>query len=108
MHAPWSPELASGSPALSGDCRSFNRELEVTGNFLLSPVELGFVGLSFSFFSVFLEPHPRHMEVPKLGVESELQLLAYTTATATATWDPSCICDLHHSSWQRWILSPTE
>ena len=21
-------------------------------------------------------------------------------------WDLSCICDLHHSSWQRWILNP--
>ena len=31
--------------------------------------------------------HPRHMEVSKLGVEAELQLLAY--ATATATWDPN-------------------
>ena len=29
----------------------------------------------------------QHMEVPRLGVELELQLLAYTTATAT--WDPS-------------------
>ena len=19
--------------------------------------------------------------------------------------DPSCVCDLHHSSWQRWILN---
>ena len=36
------------------------------------------------------------MEVPRLGVESELQLLAYTTATAT--WDPSGICDIHHCS----------
>ena len=44
------------------------------------------------------------MEVPRLGVESELQLLAYTTATAT--WDPSRICDPHHSSQQRWILNP--
>ena len=26
------------------------------------------------------------MEVPRLGVEMELQLSAYTTATATATW----------------------
>ena len=26
--------------------------------------------------------HPRHMEVPRLGVESELHLPAYTTATA--------------------------
>ena len=31
---------------------------------------------------VFLGLPPRHMEVPRLGVESELQLLAYTTATA--------------------------
>ena len=27
-------------------------------------------------------------------------------ATATAVRDPSCVCDLHHSSWQRWILNP--
>lgn len=33
-----------------------------------------------------LGPHLLHMEVPKLGVGSELQLLGYTTATAT--WDP--------------------
>ena len=31
-------------------------------------------------------------------------MLAYTTATATS--DPSCVCNLHHSSWQRWILNP--
>ena len=30
----------------------------------------------------FLGPRLRHMEVSRLGVESELQLLAYTTATA--------------------------
>jgi len=30
--------------------------------------------------------------------------VAYTTATAIL--DPSCICDLHHSSRQRWILNP--
>ena len=35
------------------------------------------------FFFCFLGPHPRHMEVPRLRVESELQLLAYTTVTAT-------------------------
>ena len=32
-----------------------------------------------------------HMEVPRLGVKLELQLLAYTTATAMQ--DPSYICD---------------
>ena len=44
------------------------------------------------------------MEVPRLGIESELQLPAYTTATATR--DPSCICDLHHSAKQHRILNP--
>ena len=31
---------------------------------------------AFFFFFVFLGPHLWHMEVPRLGVESELQLLA--------------------------------
>ena len=52
----------------------------------------------------FLGLHPRHMEIPMLGVKSELELLAYTTATATQ--DPSLICNLYHSSQQRWILNP--
>ena len=34
----------------------------------------------------------------------ELQLLAYTTATAT--WDLSRICSLCHSLQQCWILNP--
>ena len=38
------------------------------------------------------------MEIPRLGVELELQLLAY--ATATATQDLSHVCDLYHSSQQ--------
>ena len=44
------------------------------------------------------------MEVPRLGVTSELQLPAY--ATATATPDPSCVFELHPSLQQRWILNP--
>ena len=44
------------------------------------------------------------MEFPRLGVELEPQLLPYTTATAV--WDLSHICDLHHSSQQRQILNP--
>jgi len=44
------------------------------------------------------------MEVPRLGVESELLLPAY--ARATATQDPSRICNLHHSSQQHQILNP--
>ena len=41
------------------------------------------------------------MEVPRLGVKLELQLPAYTTATAMQ--DPSHVFDLHHNSGQRWI-----
>ena len=44
------------------------------------------------------------MKVPSLGVESDLQLVAYTMATAMQ--DPSHIYDLHHSSWQYGILDP--
>ena len=44
------------------------------------------------------------MEVPRLGVESELQLLAYVTAIATQ--DPSHVCNLYHSLQQRWMLNP--
>ena len=43
------------------------------------------------------------MEVSRWGVELELQLPAYTTATAA--WDPSHIYDLHHSSRQCQILN---
>ena len=39
-----------------------------------------------------LGPSPWHMEVPRLRVELELQLLAYTTATAMQ--DPRLVCDL--------------
>ena len=45
-----------------------------------------------------------HMQVPRLGVESELQLPAYTTAIARLS--PSHVCDLHRSSGQLWILNP--
>ena len=44
-----------------------------------------------------------HIEVPRLGIESELQPLAY--ATAIAMWDLSCICNLYHSP-QHLILNP--
>ena len=43
------------------------------------------------------------MEVPRLGVQSELQLLAYTTATAMP--DLSSVFSLHFSSWLCWILN---
>ena len=59
---------------------------------------------SFVCLFWFLGPHPKHMEVPSLGVESELQLPVYTTVSAK--WDLSCTCDLYPSSQQRPILYP--
>ena len=59
--------------------------------------------LSLFLFFIFL-PHLQYMEVPKLGVQLELQLPAYTTATAMP--NPSCICNLHWSLWQHGILNP--
>ena len=52
---------------------------------------------------MILGPRLWHMEDPRLGVESELQLPAYTTATVMQ--DLSHVYDLHHSLWQRWILN---
>ena len=67
------------------------------------------ISFFFSFFFfflsfVFLGLHPWQMKVPRLGVVSELQPLAY--ATATATEDPSHVCNLYHSTRQCWILIP--
>ena len=51
-----------------------------------------------------LGPHPQHIEVPRPGVQSELQLPTYTTATATR--DMKWLSQLHHSSQQCRILNP--
>ena len=56
------------------------------------------VSLGKSLFC-FLGRHLQHMNVPRLGDTSELQLPA-------AMPDPSHICDLHHSSRQHRILNP--
>ena len=55
------------------------------------------------FFFFLYSPHLQEMEVPRLGVKLEQQPLAYTTATATT--DPSHICDLLCSSRQCQILN---
>ena len=64
--------------------------LQLTGHqgFLNAEVEM----VIFFFFFWFLGLHLQHMEIPRLGIKSELQLLAYTTATAMP--DPRQVCDL--------------
>ena len=56
----------------------------------------------FCFVLLLLGPHLWHMEVPRLRVQWELQL----PATVTAMWNPSHVCDVHHSSRQCQILHP--
>ena len=58
----------------------------------------------FIYLFYFLGPHPWHSEVPRVEDELELQLPAY--ATGAVMPDLSCICELHHSSQQRWIFNP--
>ena len=69
---------------------------------LLSPS-----GLICSFFLLgfFLGPHPWHVEIPRLGVRSELQLLAYTTATAMPRSESILL--YHNGNSQLCSSSPT-
>ena len=80
-----------------GEC--LGRERTTSPEHLFSSWELSGVlhTQTCEMFCLFVYgPYLQHMEVPGLGVESELQLPAYPTATATQ--DPSRICDLHHLS----------
>ena len=65
----------------------------------------GLLSLSHLIFLFFLSwPHLWQVEVPRLGVRSELQLLPY--ATATAALDPSCMGSLCCSLRQCQVLNP--
>ena len=61
---------------------------QIPSSNILTVTEICYCFLSTFFIGL----HPQHMEVPRLGVEAELQLLAY--ATATATQDSTHICHL--------------
>ena len=63
------------------------------------------IPIYFHFFSFFLfRASPVAYGSSQLGVKSELQLPAYTSATAMT--DLSSICNLHNSLRQHWILNP--
>ena len=63
-----------------------------------------YILIYYYYYFCFLELCMQHVKAPRPGVESELQLPAYTTATAIQ--NPSRICKLHHSSQQHRILNP--
>ena len=60
------------------------------------------INIAFFFSFSCLRATLWHVDVPRLGAESELQLPAHTTAMP----DPSHVCDIHHTSQQRYILNP--
>ena len=69
-----------------------------------SPLNYIFIFFWGEIFSASFRAVPVAYRSSRLGVESELQLPAY--ATATATQDLSHIHNLHCSMWQHWILNP--
>ena len=95
----WYTSSMSVFRVLSGSCSAWEKGLNQSRPGIASPQ--GGPSLDFAFWFWFLV---LHMEVPRLGINLELQLLAYTTATETR--DSSCIFDLHHSSSQHGILNP--
>ena len=68
-------------------------------HWILNPLDHMRTSSGFGGGVGLLGPHPCHLEVLRLGVELELQLLAYTAATATPDLSPDC--DLHQSSPHR-------
>ena len=58
----------------------------------------------FCLFVLFFRAIPMAYGSSQAGGQIETQLLAYTTATAMQ--DLSCVCHIHHSSWQRQISDP--
>ena len=63
-----------------------------------------FVWFILFYFFCFFRATPSACGVPSLGVKSELQLPAYTTAIVTQ--DLSHVCELCHNLGQHWILNP--
>ena len=74
----------------------------LNGGILLTSSGCGVLHKEIGIFFFFLELHQWHMEVPRLGVESELQLPAYTMAIAMRDLG---IFNLHQSSQRRQIFN---
>ena len=92
------------------DVKQYLIEILICISMLVSDIEHLFMYL---FFFSFLGQHLWHKEFPRLGVELEMKLPAY--ATATATWDLSHIYDLDTACsntrslthWERAGIEPT-
>ena len=81
--------------------------LTTSASKLTTKKEIFLFFLSFFFFFCRLGPHQWPIEAPRLGVELELQLPAYTMATARRNQSCICyLCYLQHSSMQCQICYP--
>ena len=104
----WNCDLTCLSFSMENLCYSYYFDTNHVTSAVISFFNITYVFYTVDFFFFFLfflfRASLQHIEVPGLGVKSELQLLAYSTATATQ--DLSRICNLHHSSRQCWILNP--
>ena len=99
------PYLAFGSKYRIFCWKLSNTDLRSFGVFCVLGFFLFFGGGGgFFVFLPFLGPNPRHIKVPRLEVQSEVEPLAY--ATATTTPNLSHVCNLHHSSQLLQILNP--
>ena len=56
---------------------------------------------SFLFFGLF-----GAAPVAYGGSQSRCRIRALAAGLRHSNWDLSCVCDLHHSSWQGQILNP--
>ena len=88
--------LSSTLPRSNGPCLKDKRD-----GLLLFLIFYFFIFYFYLF--ILLGLHPQHTKVPRLGVKSELQLLAYTTSTAVP--DPSQVGNLLCNLQPRWNLN---
>ena len=74
LHWSYSPHYCRGTPAIDNP-------------FCFFVCFVCFLFFCFFLSFIFLGTHSRHMEVPRLGVQSELLPLAYARATANARYE---------------------
>ena len=82
------------------DLINSQQQPELMPKILISYINLGIL----NFTVLFLGPQVQQIEFPRLGVESELQMLA--KAIATGMSDLSLLWELYCSSRLFWILNP--
>ena len=84
----------------TGSCFGFHKQGK--GQPLVA--SLGCIG--FFFFGLFFFCLFRAAPTAHGGSQATGPIGAVATAYTTAMWDLSRSCDLHHCSWQCWILNP--